>query len=111
MKVEDSSKNSVAGSNQIVAPMVGTVYLQPEPGARPYVEPGKMVHAGDVVCVIEAMKMLTEVKSNVTGQMKNILVENVDKQIDTIKQNDLTNKIEKLIVEVYEIVERKKMNG
>ncbi len=78
VKVEDSSKNSVAGSNQIVAPMVGTVYLQSEPGARPYVEPGKMVHAGDVVCVIEAMKMLTEVKSNVTGQVKNILVENED---------------------------------
>lgn len=77
VKVENSSKNS-AGSNQIVAPMVGTVYLQPEPGAKPYVEPGKMVHAGDVVCVIEAMKMLTEVKSNVTGQVKNILVENED---------------------------------
>lgn len=78
VKAEDSSKNSAAGSNQIVAPMVGTVYLQPEPGAKPYVEPGKMVHAGDVVCVIEAMKMLTEVKSNVTGQVKNILVENED---------------------------------
>ena len=78
VKVENSSKNSAAGSNQIVAPMVGTVYLQPEPGAKPYVEPGKMVHAGDVVCVIEAMKMLTEVKSNVTGQVKNILVENED---------------------------------
>ena len=78
VKVENSSKNSAAGSNQIVAPMVGTVYLQPEPGAEPYVEPGKMVHAGDVVCVIEAMKMLTEVKSNVTGQVKNILVENED---------------------------------
>ena len=51
---------------------------KPEPGAKPYVEPGKMVHAGDVVCVIEAMKMLTEVKSNVTGQVKNILVENED---------------------------------
>ena len=78
VKVENSSKNSAAGSNQIVAPVVGTVYLQPEPGAKPYVEPGKMVHAGDVVCVIEAMKMLTEVKSNVTGQVKNILVENED---------------------------------
>lgn len=78
VKVENSSKNSAAGSNQIVAPMVGTVYLQPEPGAKPYVEPGKTVHAGDVVCVIEAMKMLTEVKSNVTGQVKNILVENED---------------------------------
>jgi len=78
VRVENSSKNSAAGSNQIVAPMVGTVYLQPEPGAKPYVEPGKMVHAGDVVCVIEAMKMLTEVKSNVTGQVKNILVENED---------------------------------
>lgn len=78
VKVENSSKNSAAGSNQIVAPMVGTVYLQPEPGAKPYVESGKMVHAGDVVCVIEAMKMLTEVKSNVTGQVKNILVENED---------------------------------
>ena len=77
-KVEAASRNSVSSSNQIVAPMVGTVYLQPEPGAKPYVESGKMVHAGDVVCVIEAMKMLTEVKSNVTGQVKNILVENED---------------------------------
>ena len=77
-KVETASKNPVSSSNQIVAPMVGTVYLQSEPGAKPYVEPGKMVHAGDVVCVIEAMKMLTEVKSNVTGQVKNILVENED---------------------------------
>lgn len=78
MEVEDSSKNLVSSTNQIVAPMVGTVYLQPEPGAQPYVEPGKTVHSGDVVCVIEAMKMLTEVKSNITGQVKSILVENED---------------------------------
>ena len=85
-------------------------------------EMGKFVGAGKMV---ETIKLLIKDSlyfryndrkfyDNLTKkleELENILVENVDKQIDTIKQNDLTNKIEKLIVEVYEIVERKKMNG
>lgn len=72
------SEKHQGGASQIVSPMVGTVYLQPEPGADKYVEPGQTVHEGDVVCIIEAMKMLTEVKSNVTGKINQVLVENED---------------------------------
>lgn len=76
--VQSDKENSTLTSNQIKSPMVGTVYLQPEPDADLYVKPGKMVHVGDVVCVIEAMKMLTEVKSNMNGRVKSVLVENED---------------------------------
>lgn len=75
---ESRKEGLTLASNQIKSPMVGTVYLQPQPGADSYVEPGKMVHIGDVVCVIEAMKMLTEVKSDVNGRIKSVLVENED---------------------------------
>ena len=61
----------------IKAPLVGTVYLQPKPGA-------KQVNAGDVVCVIEAMKMMTEVKSQVAGTVKAVLVE--DEQLVEVDQ-------------------------
>ncbi len=50
-------------SQNITAPLVGTVYLQPTPDADPYVRSGDHVKRGDVVCVIEAMKMMTEIKS------------------------------------------------
>lgn len=76
--VQSHQENSTLALNQIKSPMVGTVYLQPEPGADLYVEPGKFVHVGDVVCVIEAMKMLTEVKSDVDCRIKSVLVENED---------------------------------
>ena len=48
-------------SQNITAPLVGTVYLQPTPDADPYVRSGDHVKKGDVVCVIEAMKMMTEI--------------------------------------------------
>lgn len=67
-----------AHSVTIKAPLVGTVYLQPKPNKPPYVKIGDQVHRGDVVCVIEAMKMLTEVKSDHDGLIKEINVENGD---------------------------------
>ena len=66
------------------APLVGTVYLQPNPGAKPYLQVGQQVNAGDVVCVIEAMKMMTEVKSQVAGTVKAVLVE--DEQLVEVDQ-------------------------
>lgn len=60
----------------IKSPMVGTFYRTPSPGAKPYVEVGQMISAGQVVCVIEAMKLMNELESEVPGRVVKILVEN-----------------------------------
>ncbi len=62
----------------IKSPMVGSVYLQPKPDQNPYVTVGSRVHKGDVVCIIEAMKMMTEIKSDQDGIVTEVLVENED---------------------------------
>lgn len=62
----------------IKSPMVGSVYLQPKPDQDPYVTVGARVHKGDVVCIIEAMKMMTEIKSDQDGIVIEVLVENED---------------------------------
>lgn len=62
----------------IKSPMVGSVYLQPKPDQDPYVTVGSRVHKGDVVCIIEAMKMMTEIKSDQDGIVIEVLVENED---------------------------------
>lgn len=67
-----------ASAASIKAPLVGTVYLQPKPDQPTYIKVGDHVHKGDVVCVIEAMKMLTEVKSDRDGVVKAVNVENGD---------------------------------
>lgn len=58
------------------APMVGTFYRAPSPGANPFVEVGQQVKAGDTLCIIEAMKMLNQIESDKTGMVKAILVDN-----------------------------------
>ncbi len=63
-----------ASGKQVKSPLVGTVYLQPKPDADAYVSVGSHVTAGDVVCIVEAMKMMTEVKSDVTGTVTAINV-------------------------------------
>ncbi|MDT3393083.1 acetyl-CoA carboxylase biotin carboxyl carrier protein [Latilactobacillus curvatus] len=60
----------------IEAPLVGSIYLQPAPNDPQFVTVGQTVAVGDVVCVIEAMKMMTEVKSPVAGTITAILVQN-----------------------------------
>ena len=62
---------------QIVkSPMVGTFYRSPSPGAEPLVKVGQTVKQGDVLCIIEAMKLLNEIESDASGVVKAILVEN-----------------------------------
>ncbi|MCM8831972.1 MAG: acetyl-CoA carboxylase biotin carboxyl carrier protein [Candidatus Omnitrophica bacterium] len=61
---------------EIKSPMVGTFYRAPSPGAKPYKEVGDIVRSGDVVCIIEAMKLINEIKSEVNGKIAQILVEN-----------------------------------
>src|SRR5437870_6686423 len=61
---------------EIKSPMVGTFYSAPEPGAEPYVKVGTRVAAGQVVCIIEAMKIMNEIESEVTGVIREVLLEN-----------------------------------
>src|SRR2546422_556266 len=61
---------------EIKSPMVGTFYSAPEPGAEPYVKVGTRVAAGQVVCIIEAMKIMNEIESEVTGVIREALLEN-----------------------------------
>jgi len=61
---------------EIKSPMVGTFYSAPEPGAEPYVKAGSRVATGQVVCIIEAMKIMNEIESEVAGVVREVLVEN-----------------------------------
>ncbi len=61
---------------EIKSPMVGTFYSAPEPGAPPYVKVGSRVAAGQVVCIIEAMKIMNEIESEVAGVVREVAVEN-----------------------------------
>ena len=60
----------------INSPMVGTFYRAPSPGAKPFVDVGQHVKAGDTVCIIEAMKLLNEIEAETDGVIQEILVEN-----------------------------------
>ena len=59
----------------ILSPMVGTFYSAPSPGAKPFVQVGDVVSKGQVVCIIEAMKLMNEIESEVSGKITKILVE------------------------------------
>ena len=60
----------------IQSPMVGTFYRSPAPGKPPFVEIGQKVKKGDTICIIEAMKMMNQVKSEFDGKIVDIKVEN-----------------------------------
>ena len=62
----------------ITSPMVGTFYASPSPDAEPFVEVGKTISEGDVVCIIEAMKLMNEIKSEHSGKVVQICVKNGD---------------------------------
>jgi acetyl-CoA carboxylase biotin carboxyl carrier protein len=66
-----------AASNliEIKSPMVGTYYRAPEPGADPYVKPGSRVSVGQTLCIIEAMKIMNEIESEISGVVRDVLVE------------------------------------
>jgi acetyl-CoA carboxylase biotin carboxyl carrier protein len=60
----------------VKSPMVGTFYRSSAPGAKPFVEIGQPVNAGDTLCIIEAMKLLNEIEADLGGVIKSVLVEN-----------------------------------
>ncbi len=75
---EASTVNSIPEKRPgtpITAPMVGTVFLAPEPGAEPYVKLGDIINEGDTVMLIEAMKTYNPIRATKTGKILEILVE------------------------------------
>ena len=69
----DSAK--INSGSSIKSPIVGTFYRKPAPDKPPFIDIGSHVSAGDVVCIVEAMKMMNEIKSEFTGQVTAINVE------------------------------------
>jgi len=65
-----------AGEHLITAPMVGTYYSSPSPGAKQFVEIGEPIVAGQVLCIIEAMKMMNQIEAEVAGKVRAILIKN-----------------------------------
>lgn len=70
--IDNKDKTS---SHIITSPMVGTFYRSPSPGSPVFVEVGKRVKAGDVICIVEAMKMMNQIEADKTGIIETIFVE------------------------------------
>lgn len=75
---------------KVVSPVMGIFYRATAPGENPLVEVGQRVNASDLVCVIESMKIFTELRAEMAGTVKKILVENED----TIMKNQELIEIE-----------------
>ena len=76
---EDSIENALKNDPNLVevkSPMVGTFYRAPAPDAEPFVKEGDKVEVGQTLCIIEAMKLMNEIKAEVSGIVEKILVEN-----------------------------------
>ena len=74
---QEASPEEISGT-QITSPMVGTFYASPSPTASPFVKEGDSVTEGQTLCIVEAMKLMNEVKSTVAGKVKKILVKDKD---------------------------------
>jgi acetyl-CoA carboxylase biotin carboxyl carrier protein len=67
-------ETTAVASTECLAPLFGVVHLQPAPGEPPFVQPGQAVEAGQLLCVIEAMKMFNEVRADRAGTVQQVLV-------------------------------------
>ena len=75
-EVPANAEEKFSKTVEITSPMVGTFYSSPSPDSPTFIEIGKRVNTGDIICIIEAMKLMNEIKSEVKGQVVEILVEN-----------------------------------
>jgi acetyl-CoA carboxylase biotin carboxyl carrier protein len=73
---EDLSAAERDGLHPVRSPLVGTFYRAPAPGEEPYVEVGDRVRAGEILCIVEAMKLMNEIAADVSGEVVEILAEN-----------------------------------
>jgi acetyl-CoA carboxylase biotin carboxyl carrier protein len=70
------AEDELAGTHIIKSPIVGTYYEAPSPGAPPFVKPGDSVSVGQVLCIVEAMKLMNEIESDYSGTVVKIFVNN-----------------------------------
>jgi len=74
-----SADNKTEIEGKIInSPMVGTFYTSSKPGAEPFVKVGSKIKTGDILCIIEAMKLLNEIQSDYDGEIVEVLVENAE---------------------------------
>jgi acetyl-CoA carboxylase biotin carboxyl carrier protein len=74
----DDAAGKLPPGHKIESPMVGTYYEAAAPGSAPFVQIGQRIKAGDTLCIIEAMKILNQIESDVAGEVKAILAKNGD---------------------------------
>ena len=74
-EVPETSESKTAG-DEISSPMVGTFYSSASPVSKPFITVGDNVNEGDVVCIVEAMKMMNEIKSEFSGKVLSVNIEN-----------------------------------
>jgi acetyl-CoA carboxylase biotin carboxyl carrier protein len=73
-KEDVGAKEAEVAGNTVKSPMVGTAFMSPEPGAKPFIEVGKPVKAGDTLCIVEAMKVMNPITAPAGGVIKKIFV-------------------------------------
>jgi len=73
---ERAAPAAASGGHQLRSPMVGTFYRSPSPTSAAFVEVGQAVKAGDIVCIVEAMKMMNQIEADKSGTVTAVLVEN-----------------------------------
>jgi acetyl-CoA carboxylase biotin carboxyl carrier protein len=76
LKAAPGEEETSTGLHEIKSPIVGTFYRAPAPDADSYVQVGDMVSQGSVLCIVEAMKLMNEIESDVNGKIVKVLVEN-----------------------------------
>ena len=74
----EQAQRAAVADQTVTAPMVGTFYSASTPGAKPFVDIGSEVKAGDVLCIIEAMKMMNQIESDKAGRIVSVLAKNGD---------------------------------
>ena len=74
-KIDNNQIENELKGNQVTSPIVGTFYRKPSPDKEPFVKVGDIVNKGDVLCIIEAMKMMNEIKSEFDGKISSIEVD------------------------------------
>ena len=77
-QIAEPVKEAPVKTVEVKSPMVGTFYRSPSPEAAAYVEVGQSIEPGQVICIIEAMKLMNEIKSEVRGKILEVLVDNAE---------------------------------
>ncbi len=74
----ETSEKLITNTVEIKAPMVGTFYRSATPEAPPYAEVGQVIEPGQIICIIEAMKLMNEIKSEIKGKVVEVIVDNAE---------------------------------